>query len=170
MALTLVFIVLGVGCSVPQPSTGARNQLFIPSPRSYGTIDEAMRSRILRHRFVDIDLSVLKTTQSALKNHDKRTSILILNLFENALFPVALDRTDIRSSESFTCFGHVDGVENSQVTLVVENGVMVGDIRVREAYYQVRYAGAGNHVVYQVNPNAFPKESDPLIVPDGRNR
>jgi hypothetical protein len=77
---------------------------------------------------------------------------------------------DIRSNENFTWFGHVDGVEDSLVTLVVENGVVAGDIRVHEAYYQVRYAGEGTHVVYQVDPNAFPRESPPVMSPNGHSK
>jgi hypothetical protein len=160
-------IALELGCSFARPATDVKHQLFTPSRQSYRNIDEAMRSRILRYRFVVVDLNILKETQAALKRSRHSRSILTLNLFEDAVFPVALDRAEVRSSESFSYFGRVDGVENSTVTLVAENGVMAGDIRVHEAYYQVRYAGEGTHVVYQVNPNAFPREANPLI-PNGR--
>ena len=92
----------------------------------------------------------------------------LLNLFDDATFRVILDRREARSDKSLTWFGRVEGIENSQVTLVVEDGVLVGNVNVQDAVYQVRYAGEGIHVVYQIDSRTFPPESEPVVVPGGR--
>jgi hypothetical protein len=93
---------------------------------------------------------------------------LLLNLFDDVTFEAILDRREVRSDKSFTLFGRVQGIENSQVTLVVEDGVLVGNIRVNDAYYQIRYGGEGIHAIYQIDPTTFPANSSPAIAPRGR--
>ena len=46
----------------------------------------------------------------------------------------------------------------SQVTLIVEDGVLVGNLRVPGGSYEVRYLANGLHAVYQINPAAFPPD------------
>jgi hypothetical protein len=91
--------------------------------------------------------------------------IILLNLFDDVTLKAVLDRHEVRSDKSFTWFGHVEGSEYSQVTLVVEDAVLVGNINVQDTFYQIRYAGNGVHVVYQVDHRTFPGDSEPLVVP-----
>ena len=166
--LAVIFVAIGIGCASPQSFAGAENRLFSPPVQSHGKIDEAMKSKIFRHRFVNVDLRPLLPTQEAPKSSSATGGVVVLNLFEDAVFRALLDHREDRSSDSFTWIGHVEGIENSQVTLVVENGVVSGNIRVDQGFYQVRYAGEGTHVVYQIDPDAFPAEGKPLSVPHNR--
>ena len=56
------------------------------------------------------------------------------------------------------------GVERSQVTLVVEDGVIVGNVRVEDSYFQVRYVGADLHVIQQIDESRFPPDGGPIPV------
>jgi hypothetical protein len=75
-----------------------------------------------------------------------------------------LDRWEDRSTTSFNWLGHIEGIPSSQVTLVVEDGVMVGNIRVADSFFQIRYLGAGLHVVQQINESGFPPDGEPIPV------
>jgi hypothetical protein len=167
--LSVIFLAMFMGCAVPQTHAGAENRLFMPAVDGRATIDEAMRGRILRHRFVNVNLRLLARSQEAQKAPTAARGAVVLNLFDDAVFPAVLDRRESRSADSFTWLGRIDGVQSSQVTLVVDNGVISGNIRVDHSFYQIRYAGEGTHVIYQVDPNAFPDEGKPLPVPGPRN-
>jgi hypothetical protein len=80
----------------------------------------------------------------------------ILNLLDDAISLPYLDRCEARSDRNFTGLAYIEGIEKSQVTLVIKDGAMVGNIRVSDSYFQVRYVGADMHVVRQVGESRFP--------------
>lgn len=165
--VVLALLTSAAGCNTQQKSAGRNKFLFRPFTGHAGQIDQAQRPRIIRHRFVHVEFDLLSGTvpfeeKAAIGN------FLLLNLFDDATFKAVLDRREVRSDKSFTWFGRVEGIENSQVTLVVEDGVLVGNVNLQDAVYQVRYAGEGVHVVYQIDPRTFPPESEPVVVPGGR--
>jgi hypothetical protein len=162
-------VALGIACASPQSFAGAENRLFSPAVQSRGKLDEAMKSKIFRHRFVNVDLRPLLPAEEASKSSRVTGGVVVLNLFDDAVFRAVLEHREQRSRDSFTWIGRVEGFENSQVTLAVENGVVSGNIRVDHGFYQIRYAGAGTHVVYQIDPNAFPADGKPLSAPKNRN-
>ena len=87
-----------------------------------------------------------------------------MNLFDDAIFVAVLDRRAARSDKTFTELGYIEGIEKSQLTLVVKDGVMVGNIRVADSYFQVRYVGANIHVARQVDESRFPRDGEPIPV------
>jgi len=44
------------------------------------------------------------------------------------------------------------------VTLVVNNKVMSGNLRVAGKFYQIRYVGDQIHAIQEINPKAFPPD------------
>jgi hypothetical protein len=161
--LTLVPLLWGTGCAVHQKNVEAEERLFSEAPKG-GKIDEAMRSKMIRYRFVTVNLQII----TGLRKSNQSSSSLELNLFDDAIFRAVLDRREVRSETSVVWLGHIEGVENSQVTLAVEGGIMAGNIRIRQSLYQVRYAGEGTHVLYQIDFTAFPPDSEPLVAPMDR--
>jgi hypothetical protein len=119
---------------------------------------------MIRYRFVTVNLQII----TGLRKSNQSSSSLELNLFDDAIFRAVLDRREVRSETSVVWLGHIEGVENSQVTLAVEGGIMAGNIRIRQSLYQVRYAGEGTHVLYQIDFTAFPPDSEPLVAPMDR--
>jgi hypothetical protein len=164
MALALIALVNC--CAVERKGDWPDKSLFKPLSGGAGRIEQAQSPRIVRYRFVSVEFDLLSAPVPVEKNASRRR-IVILNLFDDSSFNAVLDRREARSNKSYTWFGRIEGVENSQVTLVVEDGVLVGNINVRDAMYQIRYAGKNVHVVYQIDPRTFPADSEPLI-PGGR--
>jgi hypothetical protein len=162
-ALALVPLLSVVSCAAYQKSVEAKERLFSEAPQR-GTIDEAMRSKIIRHRFVTVNVQSI----TGVRKSNQYTGSLELNLFDDAIFKAVLDRREVRSETSVVWLGHIEGVENSQVTLAAEGGIIAGNIRIRESLYQVRYIGEGTHVIYQIDPTAFPPDSGPLVAPFDR--
>jgi hypothetical protein len=120
---------------------------------------------MIRYRFVTVNLEII----TGVRKSNQSSRSLELNLFDDAIFRAVLDRREVRSETSAVWLGHIEGVENSQVTLAVEGGIMAGNIRIRQNLYQVRYAGEGTHVLYQIDSTAFPPDSEPLVAPMDRH-
>jgi peptidyl-Asp metalloendopeptidase len=119
---------------------------------------------IFRSRFVMINLDMMNYPDGTPQNETARANRIALNLFEDVALNAVLERWENRSTTSFNWIGHIEGVPRSQVTLVVEDGVMVGNIRAAGSYFQIRYVGAGLHMVQQVNESRFPPEGEPIPV------
>jgi len=88
--------------------------------------------------------------------------VVMLNLFDYVIFTAVLDRVEPNRSGGYSWIGHLEGVEHSQVILVVKEGLMAGNIVVPKVFYQVRYAGNGVHAIYQIDQSAFPPEDEPV--------
>jgi hypothetical protein len=69
---------------------------------------------------------VLNYPEGTARNPTAVANRIALDLFQDATFNIVLDRWEGRSSKSFNWLGHIEGVPRSHVTLVVEDGVMVG--------------------------------------------
>jgi peptidyl-Asp metalloendopeptidase len=124
---------------------------------------------VIRSRPVTVDLSLLGAPDASGDARSGVAGTLTLNFFSDAVFTAALDRVDIGSAGGFSWIGHLEGVELSQVTLVVRDGMMVGNVTAPGVFYRVRYAGDGVHVVQQADWAAFPPEAEPIPVtaPEG---
>jgi len=96
-------------------------------------------------------LNVTVINQGALQREDTIT----LNLFSDVSFNAVKDRVEKRGPGSYTWFGRVEGVKDSQVILAVENGGMAGNITVDGQMYQVRDTGIGIHSVREIDHSGF---------------
>ena len=175
IALVAIVATTGIlGAHVPPPQASAQTGLFSdttrqPSPRTAQAGDHI----VVRARYVEVNLGLIDGTPRAPGSRGGAGETLTLNLFPNqaALFPevtLTAVRTQIEASplaNGFIWSGQVAGDPNSQVTLVVGNGMMAGNIRTQGRWYQVRYAGSGVHLITEVNPRGFPDPEDPLEGP-----
>jgi hypothetical protein len=166
-ALALVPLLSGMGCAAYQKNVEAEQRLFSDAP-GRGTIDEAMRSRIIRYRFVTVNLHLIAAAEKTNQLLSSSGSALQLNLFDDAIFSAVLDRREVLSETSVVWLGHIEGFQDSQVSLAVDGNVMVGNVRIQQSLYQVRYLGDGTHVLYQIDPTAFPPDSEPVVAPSDR--
>ncbi len=55
-------------------------------------------------------------------------------------------------------------IKHSQAILVVDDGIMAGNITTPGAFYQVRYVDNGVHAIYEINQSAFPEEAPPVPI------
>src|SRR5262249_32308081 len=104
---------------------------------------------ILRARYVTVRFALLGSPPGAAETLD-------LNPFPAiSLTAVRDDVVPTSSGQGYVWLGHVLAPEPNRVALVVEDGVMAGNVRAGNAFYQVRYAGEGIHLVYEIDPRAF---------------
>jgi len=158
--MILGLLVLQACTSIVQSSEG----LFITVDAPPG-VTAPSGPTIMRTRYVDIQFALLEGMDDISDSGSGGMSTVQLNLFDDAIYQVVFDQVEFNSPEGYTWLGHLEGVENSQVTLVVENKVMSGNITLPEAFYQVRYVGEGVHAVYQIDQSAYPPEAEPIPVP-----
>ena len=162
----IVFALALAGCAsasevtlptVTTPDSGLFLEAF-PPPQSLPTD----RPDVLRSRLVRIDFAQLADTFSvASTGQDAHTPApsgisLTLNLFDDVLLRAILDRVDYRSPQSYTWIGHLDGVELSLVSLSIEGEVMIGNVTLPGAYYQIRYLQEDLHLVNEINQEVLP--------------
>ena len=166
-ALAVVPLLSDMGCAAQKKNIEPEQRLFSDAP-DRGKIDQAMRSRIIRYRFVTVNLQMIAAAKETNQSLSNPGSALQLNLFDDAIFSVVLDRREVLSETSVVWLGHIEGLQDSQVSLAVDGNVMVGNIRIQQSLYQVRYLGDGTHVLYQIDPTAFPPDSEPLVAPSDR--
>lgn len=115
-------------------------------------------STVVRSRYVQVNLAELEGEQ--LKGADE----IVLHLFPDVTLSATKLRIEWRSAKSYTWFGHLKGFQHSQATLVVEDGVMAGNITANGRFYQIRFVSDGIYAVREINQAAFPEELPPIPV------
>ena len=107
---------------------------------------------IVRGRPVEIDV------QRLIAPAKRRGGVLPLDLFDGVFFTGIVERVETGAPNHFALMGRLAGEEHGSFALVVNEDVMVANIRApdRGAYYQIRYLGHGLHVVREIDDSRFP--------------
>src|SRR5689334_20726137 len=106
---------------------------------------------VTRDRLVTVDLAQLG--EPGQSGGAGGSATLTLNLFPDVTLVAERERIEPTSSgQGFIWLGTVPGAAPSQVTLVVEDGIVSGNVRVPRGSYQIRYAGNGLHAISELNP------------------
>jgi peptidyl-Asp metalloendopeptidase len=119
---------------------------------------------VIRSRTAQINWEAIKLVAESAKVNDGAGARLDLNLFNDVLFTVNLIQQEVLSQSSHSWVGHIQGQPTSQVTIVADDGVMVGNIRTLNGYYQIRYMGGDEHEIRQIDESRFPPEGEPIPV------
>ncbi|MEO6457020.1 MAG: M12 family metallo-peptidase [Chloroflexia bacterium] len=147
----------GADAGLPTLEQGSAG-LFQASGRQ-GILPPGYPASILRSRFVTVDLSSFSTPSDPLAER------LLLNLFDDVVLKAV--RSDAKPNYGgITWQGKIEGMPHSQVTLTVGGGIMIGNISLPDATYQVRYAGDGVHAVYDVDIAISPPYTEPVVPTD----
>lgn len=106
---------------------------------------------VIRRRIVEIDAALLPTPFS------RQESILILNCFDDISLDVVLEELKQFEEGRYLWTGYVLGDEElSSVTIAVNNGVIVANIRSpRFGYFQIRITPDGFFEVREIDPTQF---------------
>lgn len=117
---------------------------------------------VLRSRPVGVDWQWL----SAATPDEPRAvaKMLALNFFPDAQLTAVFERGELRTAEDFTWQGRIEGVPESTVTLVRFDGVLAGNVRAGDRYFQIRYMGDGVHSVRQIDDSLFPDDGEPIAI------
>src|SRR4030095_4575180 len=117
-ALALVPLLSGMGCAANQKNVEAEAEQRLFSDVTHkGNIDEAMRSKIIRYRFVTMNLHMITGTEKTNQLRSNYTSTLQLNLFDDAIFMAVLDRREVLSETSVVWLPHLQGCHDRQERL-----------------------------------------------------
>lgn len=161
LCLAIFASMVSPGCSVVQEEQLLAAPLFIMSRRSDANIDEATRNRVLRFRFVDVAPEFLLA--QAHTDAASKMRKLAVNLFDDTVILAVRESLELRSETKFTWVGKIEGMDGSHVVFVVEDRVVIGNIKLGRDFYWLRSIGNGSHVVYQINQQAFPSEASPMV-------
>lgn len=119
-----------------------------------GASDRALSSRtvtpdLLKRRNVRVSEAPLASIRDAGKG------VARLSLFDDATFDITISNVIKRSDSSYTMVGRLVSNRFADVILSVEDGVVVGDIKIPgRTTYELRYVGDGIHEARQVDESA----------------
>ena len=118
----------------------------------------------LRRRLVTVDIDRLAEARAAVGGGGGQAVELRFNLFDDAELGGIVESTSPTPS-GYVLSGHIDGVEGSTLTVVVNGSVVAGTIRTAGGTWRIRSAGDGLHVVSQVDESRLPPGAEPLRPP-----
>ncbi len=162
LAGAILLLSVGAGALAAPANDPSGPGLFTDSAVQDG-MERGGDPTILRTRYVDVRFDLLIGREGSPVSQEAG-STLTLNLFEDVVLTGVLERVELNQSGGFTWLGHVEGVPLSQVTMVVKDGLLVGNVVMPAGFYQVRLAGNGVHAVHEIDPTAFPPEMEPIVV------
>ncbi len=147
-----------IAVSPVQATTAASGaDLFLPPGPSANVAVPTTSPTVIRSRVVSVNFDLLAKTQGPPSAAAGTTKTITLNLFDDARFVGVADRVE-PNPRGLSWTGHLDGVPQSQVTMVVQDQAMSATIRLPGKVFIVRSAGAGLVVISQVDPKAFPPD------------
>lgn len=163
-----LFFVLSAGAFAQD---SGQDDLFVALPDQFDSRSEPQNPVVLRKRSVAINMDRLPDAAAPLNN------VVSMNLFTDANLDVVLDDIAPKSNSRYIWKGYVFGEENSSsVSLSMNNGAMVGNVRSADGYYQIRTDSVGNAIIREVDETQYPDcasdedhimASDPLDAPGG---
>ena len=165
LVAAIFFFTLGASAATALDADPQIGGLFSASS-VLGTLDITDSPTVMRYRYVDVDFDDLIRDDGAPRSTEPGHTLL-LNLFDDLVYTALLDRVEYNPGNDFTWLGHLQGEPYSQVVFVVGDGVLVGNITMPDASFQVRYAGNGVHAVSEIDRSAFPPELPPIPAPMG---
>lgn len=117
--------------------------------------DQPNDPTIVRVRYVDVKLDLLDESEAG--------DVILLNLFEDAVFPATLEKKQPTQGSGYSWIGHLNGIEHSQMILVEGGDQIAGNITLPGGFYEVRYAGNDVHAIYEIDQSAFPPGDEPVL-------
>jgi len=154
--------------SLPNAMAGNGPELFSDLPNNANiTAQQAQRNNrpeVIRSRHALVNIGNLhkkkvppgQSAQPGSAGTAERNAFT-LNLFPGVSYAVTSSHIELREAGKYTWFGSIDGLEHSQVILVINNGLLTGNVLVRPGeMYQIRpVSKSGVHGVYEIDVAAL---------------
>jgi|GEM_PF-1373133 len=118
---------------------------------------------IVRSRLVTVNFATAVEDHVPDEHLPTTSERLILNLFDDATFTATRERVEYHSRTNFTWIGTIEHEPQSSVTLVFADGLLVGNIALRNGFYQIRAIDTTTHRILQIDQSAFPEEDPPVV-------
>jgi hypothetical protein len=158
-----------VGENIPTPTSTSSEKSTVNDPPLANTIrsvpqlfsnsniditpENANDPTVIRSRAVNVNLALL--------NESEVDDKIILNLFDDTIFTAVLEKKEPTMNDGYTLTGYLDGIQYSQVILIVGGDQIAGNITLPGAFYEIRYTSNHVHAVYQIEQSAYPQEAEP---------
>lgn len=95
-------------------------------------------------------------------NKSDQPVLIQLNLFEDVNYVAELGLSKNTQIENSTILeGTLRNITDSQVTLVITEGVVAGNITLPGAFYQIRYVRDNLYSIQQIDQKKFPNPEEP---------
>jgi hypothetical protein len=120
---------------------------------------------IVRSRLVDVDFALLGGASTpAVDAAEWRSGTMVeFNLFDDTTVLAMLHEIVRNDSGSYSWVGYVAADPMSSVTLVINDGILVGNVTTSRGTYQIRPTASG-HVVHETDQSLYPEELEPIPV------
>ena len=115
----------------------------------------------LRRREVSVDIGSLARVP------DGGLTALSLNLFDDLVLTGIFERRTPTYSGGYALSGRLAGVAGGSVTVVVNDSVVAGTVRIPGATYRIRPAGSGKHAIMQIDPSQLPQACETVTLTPG---
>jgi len=116
-----------------------------------------------RARLIEPDFGALEAPQSLRRNeHAQMKRNLTAALFDDKVFHIELDSVERNAIDAITWFGKIEGDDTSSAILTVKDKALVASISTLTERYAIEPTENGTHEALELDPTAFPSESDPL--------
>jgi peptidyl-Asp metalloendopeptidase len=143
----------------------ATDDLFLEAtlPVQLGQADPSFvkRSRVAQVNWQALGSGEVQTSAE----REKKT--IRLNLFPDRAYTAWVRQTEITRNQEIIWQGGLEGTPGSEVTLVMKNGLLVGNVSFPGGRFQIRFLGDGIHRIREVDPGGYPKERDPIPILTG---
>ena len=170
----IAVFVIGLTWLAPVEVEAQRRGLFSAVDRAATQLDSptpsSLHATVLRRRVVTIDLERLQSAQAAAsvlprpRVHTKAVSprigkrdaapasdvTLTLNLFQDVVFTVIVERTAPTFSGGYSISGRLVGKPPGTLTIVVNGETVAGSVRTLGGTYRIRSVGGGHYVISEV--------------------
>jgi peptidyl-Asp metalloendopeptidase len=120
--------------------------------------------KIIRGRAVRVNFQALEASVRARAARPKSAPSIGLNLFADRSFSAVLDRVTSELAGTTSWIGHLEGFEDSRVTLVWGGGVLVGSVVGPDGFYRIHYTPSGVHVIEEMDSTVLPEEAAPTQI------
>jgi hypothetical protein len=137
------------GCGQPNQSTqtpSANETIFTEAASPESSALLADREETKKLRYVHVNLAALKRILTS-----GRQSVLSLNLFDDEKVDVMLEDIDVKSANNIVVEGRIVGDNTSEVSLVVNGDVLIGNVRRGDGdsaeNFEIRSKGNGLHSI-----------------------
>jgi hypothetical protein len=97
-----------------------------------------------------------------------RSGVLVLNLFEDAVYRGIVDLVETNRLGSTIYRGTLENEPMSSFTLVAREDILLGTVRLPGAFYRVSFDQQGVHAIQQLDEASFPPELEPIPIESER--
>ncbi len=158
LAMVLILLTGMLGGACASKDSAPAGLLLEPKTKAQSDSPLAKGNFVKRSRLAVLDLDSIREKDGSLDAYSPKVKTLRLNLFDDAAYDAELDRLERNRSGAWAWTGHLKGEEGSTVTLIITKDIVIGNIFLVGASYEIRSAGNGQHIVREIDRSRLPKD------------